>query len=81
MKTPTVIASEAQFEAALKALEALWDADDNSPAGRRAAVLTALIQDYERKQHPIEAPDPADAIRFRMEQQGAEDARSDSICR
>ena len=70
MKEPTVIANEAQHEAALQALASLWDADDNTPEGRRAAVWTVLIQDYERNHHPIEAPDPASAILFRMEQQG-----------
>ena len=72
MKEPTVIANEAQHEAALQALASLWDADDNTPEGRRAAVWTVLIQDYERNHHPVEAPDPASAIRFRMEQQGLE---------
>jgi HTH-type transcriptional regulator/antitoxin HigA len=33
-------------------------------------VLVTLIEAYERKHFPIEAPDPIEAIKFRMEQQG-----------
>ncbi|GBR67423.1 hypothetical protein GKA01_26380 [Gluconobacter kanchanaburiensis NBRC 103587] len=33
-------------------------------------VLTTLINAYEAKHHPIDPPDPVEAIRFRMEQQG-----------
>ena len=36
--------------------------------GDRLDVLLVLIHDYESKHHPIDPPDPVDAIRFRMEQ-------------
>jgi HTH-type transcriptional regulator/antitoxin HigA len=32
--------------------------------------MLALIQVYEAKHHPIDPPDPIEAIKFRMEQQG-----------
>ena len=33
-------------------------------------MLAALIENYEAKYWPIEAPDPVEAIRIRMEQSG-----------
>ncbi|HEX7501246.1 MAG TPA: helix-turn-helix domain-containing protein [Polyangia bacterium] len=39
-------------------------------AGRKLEILVTLIDAYEAKHHPIDPPDPIDAIRFRMEQMG-----------
>jgi HTH-type transcriptional regulator/antitoxin HigA len=36
----------------------------------RLEVLSVLISDYESKHHPIAPPDPIEAIKFRLEQQG-----------
>lgn len=36
------------------------------------AVLSILIEAYEKEHYPISAPDPVEAIKFRMEQQGLE---------
>ncbi|MCK5898707.1 MAG: hypothetical protein KAG06_06520 [Methylococcales bacterium] len=33
-------------------------------------ILVTLIEAYENKHYPITPPDPIDAIKFRMEQQG-----------
>jgi len=33
-------------------------------------VLVTLIEAYENKHYPISPPDPVEAIKFRMEQQG-----------
>jgi HTH-type transcriptional regulator / antitoxin HigA len=33
-------------------------------------VLATLIDAYEAEHHPIDPPDPIEAIKFRMEQQG-----------
>ena len=33
-------------------------------------VLATLIESYEAKHHPIDPPDPIDAILFRLEQMG-----------
>ena len=38
--------------------------------GDRLDVLATLVQVYEARRHPIEAADPVDAIKFRMDQQG-----------
>ncbi len=41
-----------------------------TPAGDRLEVLATLIQAYEAQHYPVSAPDPIEAIKFRMEQQG-----------
>ncbi len=55
---------------ALHEIEKLWGAAKGSPQGDRLEVLVALVDAYERTHYPIDSPDPIDAIRFRLEQQG-----------
>jgi HTH-type transcriptional regulator / antitoxin HigA len=57
-------------EAALKLVERLWGARAGTPDGHRLDVLATLIDAYEAAQFPIDPPDPVEAIKFRMEQQG-----------
>ena len=64
------IRSEAQYRAAVREIERLWDAAPRSPEHDRLEVLTTLVDDYEERHHPIYPPDPIEAIRFRMEQLG-----------
>jgi HTH-type transcriptional regulator/antitoxin HigA len=56
---------------ALKEIERLWDkAEPGTPEGERFDVLTTLVDAYERAHFPIPAPDPIEAILFRLDQQG-----------
>lgn len=64
------IRTDADHEAALEEVERLWGAPSGSPEGDRLDVLTTLIEAYEERRFPIDAPDPVEAIKFRMEQQG-----------
>ena len=64
------IRTEADYEAALEEVAALWGAASNTPAGDRLDVLATLIDVYEAKHHAMDPPDPVEAIKFRMEQQG-----------
>jgi HTH-type transcriptional regulator/antitoxin HigA len=64
------IRTEADYEAALSAVEDLWGADSGTPEGDRLDVLATLIDVYEARHFPMDPPDPIEAIRFRMEQQG-----------
>lgn len=66
------IHTPADYEAALKDVSTLIDRDPapGTPQGDRLDVLTTLIQAYEVRHCPIDAPDPIEAIKFRMEQQG-----------
>lgn len=64
------IRTEADYEAALEEVAALWGAASGTPKGDRLDVLATLIDVYEAKHHAMDPPDPIEAIKFRMEQQG-----------
>jgi HTH-type transcriptional regulator / antitoxin HigA len=64
------IRSEADYDAAMEEVAALWGAVSGTPEGDRLDVLATLIDAYEAKHHAMDAPDPIEAIKFRMEQQG-----------
>ena len=64
------IRSKRAYEAALKEIERLWGARAGTPDGDRLDVLATLIDAYEAEHYPMDPPDPIEAIKFRMEQQG-----------
>lgn len=62
------IRTEADYQKALERLEGIFDAEIGTPESDEADVLGLLIDDYEKKHYPIEAPDPIEAIKIRMEE-------------
>ena len=64
------IRTKADYRAALKGVERLWDAKPGTAAGDRVEVLVTLIEAYEARHFPIPAPDPIAAIEFMIEQKG-----------
>jgi HTH-type transcriptional regulator/antitoxin HigA len=66
----TAINSEVDYKNALAEIERLIDTNVRAGTvdGDRLSLLTLLVQDYEQKRVELEAPDPIDAIKFRMEQ-------------
>ena len=64
------IRSKRDYEAALSEIERLWGAKAGTPEGDRLDVLATLIDAYETEHYPMDPPDPIEAIKFRMEQQG-----------
>lgn len=64
------IRTKGDHHAALQEIEKLWGAKAGTPRGDRLDVLVTLVEAYEREHHPMEPPDPIDAIRFRLEQLG-----------
>ena len=66
------IRTDADCKAALKEISALMDADPDpgTPEGDRLDILATLVQAYEARHMPISAPDPVEAIKFRMDQSG-----------
>jgi HTH-type transcriptional regulator/antitoxin HigA len=64
------IRTDRDYKRALKDIESLMTAKLNSPEGERLDVLVTLVEAYEKKQFPMEFPDPVEAIKFRMEQLG-----------
>jgi HTH-type transcriptional regulator / antitoxin HigA len=64
------IRTKRDYEAALAELERLWGAKRGTPDGDRLDILATLIEAYEAVHYPMDPPDPIEAIKFRMEQQG-----------
>ena len=64
------IKTEEDYHEALKRLEDIFHVPADTKEGDEAEVLTILIEKYEDEHYPIEAPDPIEAIKFRMEQMG-----------
>jgi HTH-type transcriptional regulator/antitoxin HigA len=64
------IRTEADYEAALGEIERLWGTPAGTLEGDRLDILATLIDAYESEHFPMDPPDPIDAIKFRMEQQG-----------
>jgi HTH-type transcriptional regulator/antitoxin HigA len=64
------IKTKADYQATLKEIESLMVAKANSPEGERLDVLVTLVEAYEKKKFPLEIPDPVEAIKFQMDQQG-----------
>ena len=63
-----LIKSEQDYNLALTRLEAIFDALADTPEGEEAEILTLLIEHYEDRYYPIEAPDPIEAIKIRLEE-------------
>lgn len=64
------IRTKREHQAALKEIEALWEAPSGSPAADRLEVLTLLVEAYEREHYRVEAPDPIDFLQHVMEARG-----------
>jgi HTH-type transcriptional regulator/antitoxin HigA len=62
------IKTDADYKDTLKKLETIFDAAIGTPESDEADVLGLMIDEYEKKHYPIEAPDPIEAIKIRMEE-------------
>lgn len=63
-----LIKTEEDYNAALTRIDALFDAVPGSKDFDEVELLMALVAMYEEKHYKIDAPDPIEAIKFRMEQ-------------
>lgn len=64
------IKTEEDYRATLREIESLMTAELNTPEGERLDVLVTLVEAYERKNFPLDLPDPVEAIKFAMDQRG-----------
>lgn len=66
------IHDDKDYRASLAEIAQLMKSDPalGTPEGDRLDVMVTLIEAYENKHHPIDPPDPIEAIKFRMEQDG-----------
>jgi HTH-type transcriptional regulator / antitoxin HigA len=64
------IKNERDYDRALRRVESLWNSPDGSAESDELDILATLIEAYEREHYPIDMPDPVEAIKFRLEQEG-----------
>jgi len=62
------IKTDIDYRKALTRLEVIFDAPIESKEGDEAEILSLLIENYENEHFAIEAPDPIEAIKIRMEE-------------
>jgi HTH-type transcriptional regulator/antitoxin HigA len=58
------------YRQTLKEIDTLMQARRNTPEGDRLDVLVTLVEAWERKHYPLDMPDPVEAIKYHMEQNG-----------
>lgn len=66
----TPIKSQRDYRRVLREIEGLMGARRNSRDGDRLDVLVTLVEAWERKHYRLDLPDPVEAIRYHMEQNG-----------
>lgn len=69
---PKVLKTARDHQAALAYVERLMD--QPSPDEAELDLWSLLVESYEESHFPIAAPDPIDAIRFRLDQAGLQSA-------
>lgn len=74
-----ILKSEQEYNEACERIYALINSNENaiepdSPEGEELELLSLLVENYEQEHYPIEAPNPIEAIKFRMEQMNLKQA-------
>jgi HTH-type transcriptional regulator/antitoxin HigA len=68
----TPVKTENDYQAALKEIERLFNAKQNTPNGDKLDILTTLVREYEEQHYPIDLPDAVDALHYWIESRGLE---------
>src|SRR6266436_1951073 len=64
------VKSRRDYRRVLREIEELMNAKRNSPEGDRLDVLVTLVEAWERRHYPLDLPDPVEAIKYHMDQNG-----------
>jgi HTH-type transcriptional regulator/antitoxin HigA len=64
------IKNQRTYRRALKEIDSLMNAKRNTPKGDRLDVLVTLVEAWDRKHYPLDLPDPVEAIKYHMDQNG-----------
>lgn len=65
-----ILKTKKEYQQSLERFEEIFQAKSGTPESDEADILALLIKDYEDKHYVINVPNPIDAIKYRMEQQG-----------
>lgn len=72
---PRLLKTDADYDAALSRIDSLMGrVKPDTVQGDEFELLVKLVEIYEDEHYPIDDPDPIEAIKFRMEQEGLEPA-------
>jgi HTH-type transcriptional regulator/antitoxin HigA len=63
-----LIKTDVDYQKALKRLEEIFDAKIGTPESDEADILGLMVDEYEKKHYQLDAPDPIEAIKIRMEE-------------
>lgn len=66
----SLIRTEAQYQAALRRIRVLWEAEPDTPEADELEIMAMIVTKYEEEHFPIEEPDPIEYIKVRMEELG-----------
>ncbi|MCA1744913.1 MAG: hypothetical protein LC643_04250 [Bacteroidales bacterium] len=74
-----ILKTEQEYYEACERIYTLINSKENaiepeSPEGEEMELLSLLVEKYEQEHYPVEAPNPIEAIRFRMEQMNLKQA-------
>lgn len=77
--TTKILKTEQAYNEACQRIYALINGSEkaiepDSPEGEEMELLSLLVEKYEREHYPVQAPDPIEAIKFRMEQMNLKQA-------
>lgn len=63
-----ILKTESDYSKALKRLDEIFDAKIGTHESDEADIIAMLVDEYEKKHYPIDAPDPIEAIKIRMQE-------------
>lgn len=70
MSTIRPIRNDADLDAALARIDTLLTAAPGTPEFDECELLSILVEEYEKRHHPVPPPTPIQAIEFALEQRG-----------
>lgn len=78
MKTK-ILKTQQEYNEACERIYTLINSNENaiepdSPEGEEIELLSLLVENYEQEHYPVAAPNPIEAIKFRMEQMNLKQA-------
>ena len=65
-----LIHDESDYQAALRRIRILWEAESNTPEADELEILAMIVNKYEEEHFSIEEPDPTEYLKTRMEELG-----------
>ncbi len=65
-----IIKNEQEYNLSLERADAIFNSKPGTKEGDELELLLLVIKDYEDRHHPVSLPDPIEAIKLKMEEEG-----------